>query len=127
MPSRMNASAPLNCRPENICIVSVVVPELELRDVQRQIFAANFVETADDAAFENTPEAFNRVGMDCADDVLSRTVIDNAMRIGAAKRPVGPVSVGTKQTDFVRDNLFDEIFECRLIDTVDDAGDDVAL
>ena len=64
------ASAPLNRRFENIRVVSVIIPELKLRDIQGHIFGANLVETADNAALEDRPEALNRVGMDGTDDVL---------------------------------------------------------
>ena len=55
--------AATNGRPENIGVLPVVVPELKLRDVQRQIFAADLVVAADDAALNQRPEAF-----DCARD-----------------------------------------------------------
>ena len=49
---------------EDVGVVAVVVAELELGDVERQIFGADFVECADNAALEDRPEAFNRVGVD---------------------------------------------------------------
>jgi hypothetical protein len=49
--------ASLNRRSENIVVEPIVVPELELSNVQRQIFAANFVIAAHNSAFENTPKA----------------------------------------------------------------------
>ena len=45
-------STSLNRRAENIIIETVVISELKFRDVQRQIFAADFVEASDDAALE---------------------------------------------------------------------------
>lgn len=41
----------------------IVISELKLRDVERQIPLAHLVERADDAGLENGPEAFNRVGV----------------------------------------------------------------
>jgi len=38
-------------RAENVGITAIVIPELEFRNVQWQIFAADFVKTAHDAAF----------------------------------------------------------------------------
>ena len=61
--------------------IAVIIAELKFRDVQRQIFAADLVIAADDAALNDRPEAFNRVGVDRADDVLPDAVIDNAVRI----------------------------------------------
>jgi hypothetical protein len=50
--------ASLDCRSENVAVEAVIVPELKLRDVQRHVFGADFVERADDTAFEDAPEAF---------------------------------------------------------------------
>lgn len=51
-------------------VLPIVVPELELRDVQRQIFAANFVVTADNPALNQRPEAFDCIGVDRANNML---------------------------------------------------------
>jgi tetrahydromethanopterin S-methyltransferase subunit A len=67
-----------NCRasetcyggPENIGIAAVVIPELSLSDIQRQILCGNLVIAANDGPLEQAPEAFNRVGVDRADNVL---------------------------------------------------------
>lgn len=57
------ASAPCYGFAEDVGVVAIVVAELELRDVQRHVFRAHLVERADDAALEDRPEAFNRVGV----------------------------------------------------------------
>src|SRR5713101_3269950 len=56
---------------ENIGVVSIVESELELREVQRQIFLAHFVVCADDSALEQTPESLNRIGVNDAAHVLA--------------------------------------------------------
>src|SRR5580704_1999615 len=61
--------APANRRSENVSVEAVVVPELKLCNVQRHIFATHFVETANNTALENAPEAFNRVGVNGTDNV----------------------------------------------------------
>ena len=66
---------------ENVSVVAVVVAELELRDIQRQVLGADFVERANDAALEDRPEAFNRVGVDRADDVFVRGAAFNVLCI----------------------------------------------
>jgi hypothetical protein len=38
---------------ENICIIAVVIAELELGNTEGQIYAAHFVQRADGTAFEN--------------------------------------------------------------------------
>jgi hypothetical protein len=47
-----------NSRSENVRVHPVVIPELKFRDVQRQMFGADFVEAADDfALLAPTPPA----------------------------------------------------------------------
>jgi hypothetical protein len=58
----------------------IVVAELKFGDVQRKIFGADFVKCADNAALEDRPEAFNRVRVDDAVDVLALGVIDHTVR-----------------------------------------------
>jgi len=45
----------LNRRFENVIAEAIIVPELELRNVKMQIFLADIVESADDAAVEARP------------------------------------------------------------------------
>ena len=81
----MIASVPLLTAPhrlsEDVRVVPVVVPELELGNVERQVLRAHLMERADHAALEDRPEAFNRVGMDRADNVVALGMIDNDVRI----------------------------------------------
>ena len=42
--------APTNRDPKNISVLPIVISELKLRNVQRQILIADFVERADNAA-----------------------------------------------------------------------------
>jgi hypothetical protein len=44
-------------------VLSVVVSELKFRDVERQIFGADFVERADHPALEDALKALNRIGI----------------------------------------------------------------
>jgi hypothetical protein len=56
-----------------------------------QVFFANVVESADDAALENVREAFNRIGVDRADNVLPPRMVNGGVRIGLTE-PVGRIS-----------------------------------
>jgi hypothetical protein len=82
--------APLNRRSENVIVEAIIVLKLTLRNVERQIFAANLMVAADDAALEHAPETLNRVGVNRADDVLPGAMPDGlvcvARRMGGAKR-----------------------------------------
>lgn len=61
--------------------------ELKLRDAHWQIFFADLVEAADDAALEQRPEAFSRVRVNSADNVLLRGVLNATMRVTRGARP----------------------------------------
>jgi hypothetical protein len=53
---------------EDVLVLTVVVPELKLGNIQRQILAADLVERADHAALYQRPEAFNGLSADRADN-----------------------------------------------------------
>src|SRR3954462_7699117 len=54
---------------EDIGVLAVVVLELRLSDVQRQILFADVVERADDRPLEDRPEALDGLSVDGADDI----------------------------------------------------------
>ena len=54
--------ASLNRCSENIFIKPIIIAELKFRDVQREIFLADFVERADHTALNQRPEAFDCIG-----------------------------------------------------------------
>ena len=81
-------------RPEHIGVAAVVVPELKFGDVERQIFCAHLVERADHAALEDAPKAFNRVRVNCADNVLLVTVLHGSR----ADTPSSPNRLGARQS-----------------------------
>jgi len=120
------ASAACYRRTKNIRVVAVIVSELKLRDVQRHIFAADFVERADDAAFEDRPEALDRVGVNRADNVLAAVMAHDAVRIFSGKLAVAAVVIRGNQTDFVRNCLLNEAFQRFRVRSLDHASDHIA-
>jgi hypothetical protein len=62
--------ATFNGRAENVRVCPVIVAELERRDIQRHVLGADLVEATDNTALEDQPEAFNRIRVDRADNVL---------------------------------------------------------
>ena len=58
LPPFVIALASADRHSENVSVKSVVVSELKLRDVQRHIFGADFVEAADNPALEDRPKTF---------------------------------------------------------------------
>src|SRR5712691_10417305 len=94
-------SASANRLAEDVFVIAIVVAELELGDVQRQILRADLVECSDDAALEDRPEAFNRVGVDRANDVLAQRVVDDAVRVSGVQPAIPNPLIGAKQANFL--------------------------
>src|SRR5690242_10606340 len=116
--------APINSRSEDVCVLPVVITELELGDIKRHIFSAHFVERADYAAFEDRPEAFDGLGVNGADDILTARMVNSCVReIFVEDVVCGPL-IGAKQADFMGNSFSDKsVKRCRL-DIRDYAGDD---
>jgi hypothetical protein len=114
-------------RSEDVRVLSIIISELEFRDIEWHIFAAHFVECADHATFEDRPEAFDCLSMDCADDILPSGVIDDAMRIFTVKTLIARPLISAKQADFVGYGFADECGESVRTDISDNASDDVSL
>jgi hypothetical protein len=66
-----------DCFPEDFRVLPVVIPELELYNIEGKVFPADFVERPDHAALNQGPETFNRVRVDRADDIFPFAVIDD--------------------------------------------------
>jgi hypothetical protein len=91
----------LNSRSENVRIFPIVVAELKLRNVQRHVFGAHFVERAHHAALEDRPEAFDCLSVNRTDDVLALGVVNGRVRIFLVRQPVparSPANFGIKGT-----------------------------
>jgi hypothetical protein len=123
-----HASAACYRRPENIGVVAVIISELKLRDVQRHVLGADLVECADHAAFEDRPEAFNRVGVDRADNVFVSAVPNGSvLGIFAAQRVVSAQVVSGKQAHLVRDGFANEAGQSLAVEPLYNPRNDVAL
>ncbi len=120
-------SAARYSRTEDVRVLPIVVSELKLRDVERQIFATDFVIASHDATLEDRPKTFNRIGVDCSDNMLSGFVINNTVIVVVAKTIVRGIGVGAEQTYSVGDCFADKFLDCRLIRSENDASDDIAL
>ena len=108
--------------PEDVVVLAIVVPELELRNVQREVLAADFVERPHDAALEDAPETFNRVRVDRADNVLALGVVNDAMREFFAERAIAAPCIGADQAYFFGNRAAHEGGEGRGIDVLDERG-----
>jgi hypothetical protein len=119
--------APLDCCPKNISILAVIVSELELCNIERHIFAAHFVEGADRAALEDRPEAFNGLGMDCADDILTSRMVNSCVWVIPVEALVSGPLISAKQADFVGNGFADKRVKRGSLDVRDNTSDHVSL
>jgi hypothetical protein len=104
--------APTNRDPKNISVLPIVISELKLGNVQRQILIADFVERADNAALKDRPETFNRVGMNRTNNVLAAMVINGGVWVCLIQTAIAIPSIRRQQTDFVRHGFVHEIGSC---------------
>src|SRR5216683_7607321 len=74
------ASASCYSTPEDIRIVPIVKSERELRKVQRQVFLAHIVVSAENPALQERPERLHVVGMHDAAHILTLAMIHRVMR-----------------------------------------------
>ena len=86
--------ASLNRRPENVVIHPVVISELKFRDVQREIFSADLVEAAHDAALQERPKTINGLRVNGSANVLFFGMANDAMRERFPQLPVAGMLIG---------------------------------
>src|ERR1700730_12336633 len=84
---------------EYVRIFSIVKPELKFVQVERQIGLADFVIAAHDAALEERPERFNRIGVSGADYVFALAIAHHAVIVVATKQAIATVFIGREQPD----------------------------
>ena len=60
--------------PENVGIVPIVEAERKLREIQRQIFLAHIVVSADDSTLQQRPEGVDVLSMYFAAHILTRAM-----------------------------------------------------
>jgi hypothetical protein len=120
-------SAPRYCGLENVVVHPIVVPELEFRDVQRQIFAADLVEAAHDTAFQERPKAIDRLGVNHAVNILLFGVADEGVREIFLEFPIAGMFVSYDKADIFCNGLPNETIQSRGIGIANDAGDHIAL
>src|ERR1051326_4598561 len=121
------ALASADRRSENVRIHAVIVAELELRDIERQIFLADLVEGPDHAALDDRPEAFDRVGVDGADNVMAGAVVDHTMRKAEAEPPISGIVVRAEQANPRRNRLPHKFFKGAAGNPIDHAGNYISL
>lgn len=126
-PLCFDASATRYSGSKYVDVLPVVIAELKLRDVQRQMLFAHSVERSHDAALEQRPKAVNRLSVHAADHILASGMPDEFVGKFSAEFPIAASVVRCEQTDFVRYGFADEVFQCFGISVFDDTRYDVAF
>jgi hypothetical protein len=86
-------------RPENIAVKAIIVPELELSNVEWHIFTTYLMERTDDAALEDRPKALNRLGVNGTYDILPLGMVNGRVREGLVEVLIANPLIGAEQAD----------------------------
>src|SRR6266851_8129738 len=123
------ASASCYCCPENVGIVAIVVAELKLIQIQRQVFLAYVVIRADDSSLKKRPKILNVVGVNNAAHVFATAMTDSFVReiLPAVEVSVARVFVCRDQFDFPANRLGNESAHRHYVGTFDHFADHVTL
>src|SRR5438132_740317 len=104
-----HASASCYRNPEDIRVFAVVMPKLELCEVEREVAAGDVVVRADDAALEQRPEGIEVGRVDHTAHVLVLMVVHRLVREAHAPQPViAAVLVRRHERDLGVNDLLDE-------------------
>ena len=123
-----SVSASADRRSENVRIFAVIIAELELRNIQRKILFADVMEGADHAALEDRPEAFNRIGVNRANNVIAaRMVNSDVLRKFFIQVLIADPLIRNQQANLMRDGFIHEAFKRDGADVLNNAGNDIAL
>jgi hypothetical protein len=126
-PASLCASAASYGLSKDVGILSIVVAELKLREVEREIFLTHVMVRHDDSAFEQRPEGIERLGMHFAAHIFTLHVINGHVRKHTIQVLIANILIGRDQGHFVADRLADESFQGSRGRIFDDLTDDIAL
>ena len=87
-----SASGPLYCLAEYIGFATVVMTELELREIERQILLRDVVISANNSAFEQRPERLDIVRVNLATHILACIMGDDFVRKAKPQIPITAAS-----------------------------------
>ena len=123
----MLASASCYGRAEDVLVHAVVIAELKFRHIERKIFLTDLMKRADHATLEDRPEAFDGVGMDCANHILPLCMIDDLVRIVLAKLAIAHPLIRNQQTYIIRYGFPHKASQGFRFDIGNDASHHIAL
>ena len=120
-------SAPCYRGREDVGVVAVIVAPFEFSHVERQVFGADMVERAHDAALQERPEAVNSAGVNQAANVFALAVPHALMREGLMQVAVVGMLVRGDQANLLVHGGLNEVVERLGVRLADHASYDAAL
>jgi hypothetical protein len=124
---RASALSPRYRLAENIGFTAVVVTELKLGQVQREVLLADMMKAAHNTALEEAPKRFQIVGVNFATNVLALTVTDRFVREILFQESITGMLIGRHQINGLADSLAHESIKCNGVRTLDYLTDYVSL
>jgi hypothetical protein len=113
---------------EHIRIVAVIMAELELRQVERQVLLADVVVRPNDAALQQRPERFDAVGVNLPAHILASAMADGFMsKAYGVQMRVTAMLIGCYKVNGPADSLANEATKRRSIGVVDYLANHIAL
>jgi hypothetical protein len=113
--------------PEDIGVITIVIPKLELSNVQMQIFFADLVISSNNATLQDGPEALNRIGVNCADYMLTNGVVNGLVREAVLQPHIAGISICAEKANAVRYGFSHESFKRLTVCILNNASNHVSL
>ena len=112
---------------KDVGILAVIVSIGELREIQRQIVFAYFMECADHATFQQAPEAIQVRRMDIPAHILTLPVVHNLVRELAAQSRIAWMFVRRHQRNVLTDRIPHKVAQRQTVGILDNLADHVAF
>jgi hypothetical protein len=122
-----DASASCYGFTENIRILPVIVAELKLSKVERQILLADMMIGANDATLKQRPKVFNVVGMDLSAHILALTMANSLVRISWLEPAITGMFVRSYQVNSIADSFANEVIQSSGIGILNYLADHISL
>ena len=97
-----------DCRAKNILVLLIVITKLEFIHIEQKVMTAELIEGPDYATLHDAPEAFEGVGMNCADHVFPLAMVHEGMWKLAAQLGITDPAICAQQANLVGYHLADE-------------------
>ncbi len=124
---RASASGPRYRLAENIGFTAVIMAELKLSQIEREILLADMVEASHNATLEEAPERFEIVGVNLAAHIFALSVSDGLVREILFQEAIAGMLVGGDQIYLFADRLSDKSVKRDGVSIFYDLADNVAL